>query len=214
MKVFSWRNAALAVVLVAVSGQASAWGGRGDWRGGGGHYHRGSSASLWIGGAALLGAGALIGMSASRPAYSSSVYVGPGYAPVYGPAYGGYYGPAVTYAAPPVYVQPPVTYVAPPVVYGTPQTEYVQPSYNTVQPSYNNTQQVARYSNADDVVAYPSKGQNVAQQSRDREACRSWAMNQSGFDPSYVTTYTTSANTESYQRALGACYKGRGYSIN
>ena len=210
MTVFSWRNAAVAMVLVSVSSQAFAWGGRGDWRGGGRHYHRGSSASLWIGGAALLAAGALIGMSASRPAYSSSVYVGPSYAPVYGPAYGGYYGP-VGYIAPPVYVQPPVTYVQPPVVYGVPQTGYVQPSYQ--QPAYNN-QQVARYSNADAVIAYPAKGQNGAQQSRDREACQSWAMNQSGFDPSYVTTYTTSANTESYQRALGACYKGRGYSIN
>lgn len=202
MKVFSWRNAAVAMVLVTASSQALAWGGRGDWRGGHGHYHR-SSSSLWIGGAALLGAGALIGWSASRPSYSS-VYVGSGYAPAYG--YGGYYGPAVTYTPPPVYVQPPVTYVAPPVVYSPPAPQYVPPTYEP--------ERVARYSAVEDVVAYPSKGQNQAQQSRDREACRNWAMNQSGFDPSFVTTYTTSANTESYQRALGACYKGRGYSIN
>ncbi len=210
MKVFSWRNAALAMVLVTASSQALAWGGRGDWRGGYGHHHR-SSSSLWIGGAALLGAGALIGWSASRPSYSTSVYMGSGYAPAYG--YGGYYGPAVSYTAPPVYVQPPiayvqppVTYVAPPVVYGTPAPQYVQPTYDT--------ERVARYAPAEEVIAYPAKGQDKAQQSRDHEACRNWAMNQSGFDPSFVTTYTTTANTDSYQRALGACFKGRGYSIN
>lgn len=206
MKVFSWRKAAVAMVLVTASSQALAWGGRGKWRGGYGHHHR-SSSNLWIGGAALLGAGALIGWSASRPSYSSSVYVGSGYAPSYGyGGYGGYYGPAVTYLAPPVYVQPPVTYVAPPVVYGTPAPQYVQPTYET--------QRVARYNPVEEVIAYPAKGQNQAQQSRDREACRNWAMNQSGFDPSFVTTYTTVANTDSYQRALGACFKGRGYSIN
>lgn len=212
MKVMTWRNATVAMVLVATSGQAFAWGGRGDWRRGGGHYHRGSSASLWIGGAALLGAGALIGMSASRPAYSSTVYVGSGYAPVYGPSYGGYYGPPVTYIPPPVYVQPPVTYVQPPVTYVASPAVYA-PQTGYVQPSYSN-QQVAQAPAVQVLIAYPAKGQTSAQQLRDRDACHTWAMNQSGFDPGYVTTYTTSASTESYQRALGACYKGRGYSIN
>lgn len=209
MKVFTWRNAAVAVVLIAVSGQAAAWGGRGYGYGGrGGYYHggysHGYSRGAWIGGAtALLATGAVLAWANSRPAYSTSVYYGPTYAP----AYGGYYGPAVSYAAP-VYVSPPVTYVAPPVQYVQPQVSYA-PQYSTPQ---QESEQYA--SSANNVVAYPAGGQNSAQQARDGEACKAWAINHSGFDPSVVTQYTTSANTESYSRALGACYKGRGYSIN
>jgi len=37
---------------------------------------------------------------------------------------------------------------------------------------------------AQDVFAYPTKGQNAEQQRRDRFECHEWAVDQSGFDPS------------------------------
>ena len=39
-------------------------------------------------------------------------------------------------------------------------------------------------SRAQDVYAYPAKGQSQSQQDRDRYECHSWAVNQTGFDPS------------------------------
>ena len=37
---------------------------------------------------------------------------------------------------------------------------------------------------AQDIYAYPAKGQSQAQQDRDRYECHSWAAKQTGFDPS------------------------------
>jgi hypothetical protein len=39
-------------------------------------------------------------------------------------------------------------------------------------------------SRAQDIYAYPAKGQNQSQQDRDRYECHSWAVKQTGFDPS------------------------------
>jgi hypothetical protein len=39
-------------------------------------------------------------------------------------------------------------------------------------------------SRAQDIYAYPAKGQSQAQQDRDRYECHSWATKQTGFDPS------------------------------
>jgi Glycine-zipper domain len=39
-------------------------------------------------------------------------------------------------------------------------------------------------SRAQDIYAYPAKGQSQAQQDRDRYECHSWAVKQTGFDPS------------------------------
>lgn len=109
----------------------------------------------------------------------------------------------VSYVAPPVYY-PPVQYAAP--VYAAPPVTYVAPAVTYAAP------QVA--SSSLDVIAYPAKGQSDAQQARDRAECRRWAINQSGFDPAGISEYTTAVSTQSYTRAMGACFKGRGYSIN
>lgn len=108
-----------------------------------------------------------------------------------GPRYG-YSG--VTYAPPTYYA--PRTYVtpAPVVTYARPRVEVASSSLN--------------------VVAYPAKGQSQSRQRQDREECTRWAVNQSGLDPNQITEYTTRASAESYTRAMGACFKGRGYSIN
>jgi OmpA family protein len=39
-------------------------------------------------------------------------------------------------------------------------------------------------SHAQDIYAYPAKGQSQTQQDRDRYECHSWAVKQTGFDPS------------------------------
>ncbi|KIY40338.1 hypothetical protein TZ03_12950 [Pseudomonas sp. 10-1B] len=65
-----------------------------------------------------------------------------------------------------------------------------------------------------DVVAYPMYGQGPQQQDQDRYQCHRWAVGQSGFDPA-TATYAPPANVaDNYRRALGACFSGRGYSIN
>jgi hypothetical protein len=43
-------------------------------------------------------------------------------------------------------------------------------------------------SRAQDIYAYPAKGQSQAQQDRDRYECHSWAVKQTGFDPSRPQT--------------------------
>ncbi|HYG42905.1 MAG TPA: hypothetical protein VEA17_08285 [Bordetella sp.] len=152
----------------------------------GGYYNSG----WWIGGAALLGTGVALALSTGPRygyGYSGVTYVSP---PVY--------YPPVQYAAP-VYASPPVVYPAPAVAYPVPRVAYSAP-------------RVA--SSSLDVIAYPAQGQSDAQQARDRQECRRWAMNQSGFDPDNISEYTTGVSTESYSRAMGACFKGRGYSIN
>ncbi len=64
---------------------------------------------------------------------------------------------------------------------------------------------------------YPSKGQSQAQQAKDRNACHSWAASQTGYDPATqsgnVPEDQTSGQVANYQRALGACLEGRGYTV-
>ncbi|MGN6579313.1 MAG: hypothetical protein ACTHJ1_04925 [Bordetella sp.] len=103
-----------------------------------------------------------------------------------------FYGPPPVVYAPPAYYPPPVVYSTPPVVVAPPQP------------------QVA----SNDVIAYPLHNQSAAQQAGDRAACERWASNQSGYDPAQASQWTTGAQTSSYSRAIGACMKGRGYSIN
>ncbi|OZI16483.1 hypothetical protein [Bordetella genomosp. 7] len=152
-----------------------------------GRYYGGYYGSgWWLGGAALLGTGVALALSTGpRYGYSGVTYVSPTI----------YYPPA-TYAAP-VYGAP--VYSAPAPVYAPPPVAYVAPGVATASL---------------DVIAYPAKGQTEAQQARDRQECRRWAMNQSGFDPDNISEYTTSVSTESYSRAMGACFKGRGYTVN
>ncbi|MCE5975328.1 DUF6515 family protein [Pseudomonas sp. JR33AA] len=65
-----------------------------------------------------------------------------------------------------------------------------------------------------DVVAYPMYGQGQEQQEQDRYQCHRWAVSQSGFDPATATYAPAATVLSHYQRALGACFSGRGYSIN
>jgi opacity protein-like surface antigen len=67
------------------------------------------------------------------------------------------------------------------------------------------------------LLIYPKNGQSQDQQSADRYACHSWAIGQTGFDP----TEPNSAGSPSdlakrrsdYRRAMSACLEARGYSV-
>jgi hypothetical protein len=64
---------------------------------------------------------------------------------------------------------------------------------------------------------YPRLGQSEQQQADDRYACHRWAVDQTGFDP---TQPPGSASADQriekradYQRAMGVCLDGRGYTV-
>jgi hypothetical protein len=63
---------------------------------------------------------------------------------------------------------------------------------------------------AADVYVYPRNGQNEQQTSNDRYECHSWAVNQTGFDPTRAAQQ--SGNPADYRRAMIACLDARGYT--
>jgi hypothetical protein len=63
-----------------------------------------------------------------------------------------------------------------------------------------------------DLFAYPTKGQSEEQQKTDRYECHSWAVTQSGYDPT-AGAAADATKSEGYQRADAACLTGRGYSV-
>jgi hypothetical protein len=70
---------------------------------------------------------------------------------------------------------------------------------------------------ADWLYSYPSQGQSEQQQTDDRYTCHRWALGQTGYDPTLplggVSESETAQKRSDYQRALGACMEGRGYSV-
>jgi hypothetical protein len=68
-----------------------------------------------------------------------------------------------------------------------------------------------------DVFVYPKNGQSDETQSRDKYECHKWAQGESGFDPTQpnggVSPGDANSRRAAYQRAMGACLEGRGYSV-
>ncbi|MEO8007221.1 MAG: DUF6515 family protein [Betaproteobacteria bacterium] len=56
---------------------------------------------------------------------------------------------------------------------------------------------------------YPRQGQNANQQNRDRTECNDWAIGQTGRNPAN----SGGQMDPDFQRALGACLDGRGYTV-
>jgi hypothetical protein len=87
--------------------------------------------------------------------------------------------------------------------------------YVTVDPPADVKRQAATLS--PNLIAYPKNGQTDAQQATDKSECRSWAVAQSGFDPSQSSTEgstgLSTAKRSDYMRAQAACLDGRGYSV-
>ncbi len=69
----------------------------------------------------------------------------------------------------------------------------------------------------DKVFVYPRNGQSQKQQDKDRYECHSWAMEQSGFDPTVahggVSADQVDTKSAEYHRAMEACLDGRGYTV-
>jgi hypothetical protein len=67
------------------------------------------------------------------------------------------------------------------------------------------------------LFVYPRNGQSEAQKSKDQYECHSWAMGQTGFDPTTtggnVSPDQFGQKSTDYYRAIGACLQGRGYSV-
>jgi hypothetical protein len=64
---------------------------------------------------------------------------------------------------------------------------------------------------ASDLYLYPRNGQSDTQTQNDRYECHSWALNQTGFDPTR-SAQQASGNAADYRRAMIACLDARGYS--
>jgi hypothetical protein len=71
-------------------------------------------------------------------------------------------------------------------------------------------QYAAPASGSADVYVYPRNGQNDQQTSNDRYECHSWAVNQTGFDPTRAAQQ--SGTSADYRRAMIACLDARGYT--
>ena len=70
---------------------------------------------------------------------------------------------------------------------------------------------------ADEMFVYPRQGQSEKQQADDRFACHRWAVSQTGFDPTQPPGAASQTQKRKdradYQRAMGACLDGRGYTV-
>ena len=111
-----------------------------------------------------------------------------------------YYAP---YYYSPYYYSP--YYPPPPVVIPEQPQAYVQPA-----PS-------APPSSAQRIFVYARQGQSEELQAKDRYECHSWAVSQTHYDPTQPTSGMPGAQLNQvradYQRAMGACLDGRGYTV-
>ena len=104
--------------------------------------------------------------------------------------YAPYYSPY--YASPTVIIreQPPV---------------YFQPAPSVTPPS------------TERIFVYPRQGQSEELQAKDRYECHSWAVSQTHYDPTQPASGMSAAQLNQmradYQRAMGACLDGRGYTM-
>ena len=68
-----------------------------------------------------------------------------------------------------------------------------------------------------ELFIYPRQGQSEEQQAKDRYECHAWAVQQTGYDPTRPRegdpADSSGRKREEYQRAMGACLDGRGYTV-
>jgi len=86
--------------------------------------------------------------------------------------------------------------------------------YVVVQPPKEEASQVPPP--AEKMFIYPRQGQTEQQQATDKYECHRWAVSQTGFDPTQPPSGTEAQRGEKradYQRAMGACLDGRGYTV-
>jgi hypothetical protein len=103
------------------------------------------------------------------------------------------------------YYYSPYYYAPPPVVIREQPPVYFQPAPSVTPPS------------TERIFIYPRKGQSEELQAKDRYECHSWAVSQTHYDPTQPTSGMPEAQLNQmradYQRAMGACLDGRGYTM-
>lgn len=62
-----------------------------------------------------------------------------------------------------------------------------------------------------ELFVYPKNGQSDEQRDRDRYECYTWAVDQTGYDP--TAGIADASKATDYRRALSACLEGRGYTV-
>ncbi len=69
----------------------------------------------------------------------------------------------------------------------------------------------------DQIFIYPRQGQNEKKQADDRYECHRWAANQTNYNPTKPPDSVPESQKlqkhADYNRAMGACLEGRGYSV-
>ena len=112
-------------------------------------------------------------------------------------------GGAAVLAAP--YYYSPYYYASPPVVIQEQPPVYFQPAPSVTPPS------------TERIFVYPRQGQSEELQAKDRYECHSWAVSQTHYDPTQPASGMPAAQLNQmradYQRAMGACLDGRGYTM-
>ena len=88
--------------------------------------------------------------------------------------------------------------------------------YAVVEPPKGDVSQ-APPSTSSQIFIYPRQGQSEQKQATDRYECHRWAVSQTGFDPTQppagVLESQMKQKRADYQRAMGACLDGRGYTV-
>jgi hypothetical protein len=97
-------------------------------------------------------------------------------------------------------------YAPPPVVIQDQPPVYVQPAPSVTPLS------------TERIFVYPRQGQSEELQAKDRYECHSWAVSQTGYDPTQSSAgdmleAQRNQMCADYQRAQGACLDGRGYTV-
>jgi hypothetical protein len=191
--------------VVATNAQAD-----GRWHGHGGHYGHGG-AFFW---------GAALGAALTLPFYYTRAWADPGPYYYYSPGPTVFVNPPMYVQSQPVYVQSP-NYAVPasqPRYAGTPSNGVIELGPVSALPSVSaNPAPIASPTDtaapANQLFAYPSRGQSEQQAANDRFDCSRWATQQSGYDPDLRVHRNPETGPANYARALSACLEGRGYTV-
>jgi len=107
-----------------------------------------------------------------------------------------------------------------PGVVRRPARAYAPPppsNYSPPPPERSQAPPSASQNSGGQMFIYPRQSQSKEQQSKDFDACQSWAVGQTGFDPSQPPAGRPDAQTtqksSDYLRAISACLDGRGYTL-
>ena len=97
------------------------------------------------------------------------------------------------------------------------QYEVVAPPADDNAAQMQASQPPPQSTSGEDLFIYPKNGQSDQQQATDKYECHKWANQQSGFDPTQsgggVPPEQNASARTAYNRAMGACLEGRGYTV-